>query len=186
MVSYVNLVPELQLGVIVLTNQQSGAAMSAISQHVLATYVGAGERDWVAYYREQADKREAEFAATEAKAADVTAHRDSKPSLPLSAYAGTYRDAWRGDVWIREQDGHLTLEFSRTDMLEGRMEHYRNDVFIVRWNDRTLDADAFVRFVLDYDGNIEQMTMKAVSLRTDFSFDFHDLRFRKIEAKETK
>jgi CubicO group peptidase (beta-lactamase class C family) len=182
MVSYVNLFPELNLGVIVLTNQQSGAAMSAISQHVLTSYVGAGERDWVDFYRKQVDEREAEFAAIEAKAAEVASHGGTKPSLPLSAYAGTYRDDWRGDVWIREDGGHLTLEFSRTDALEGRLEHYRNDVFIVRWNDRTLDADAFVRFVLGYDGSIEQMTMKAVSPRTDFSFDFHDLRFRKIEV----
>ncbi len=64
------------------------------------------------------------------------------------------------------------------------MEHYGNDVFIVRWNNRTLDADAFVRFVLGYNGNIEQMTMKAVSPRTDFSFDFHDLRFRRVEGEE--
>ncbi len=55
MVSYVNLVPELDLGVIVLTNQQSGAAMTAISQHVLTSYMGTGERDWVGYYRERVE-----------------------------------------------------------------------------------------------------------------------------------
>jgi len=184
MVSYVNLIPELSLGVVVLTNQQSGVAMTAISQHVLTAYVGAEERDWVGYYREQANEREARYAAIEAKAAKDVARGDSKPSLPLSSYAGTYRDHWRGDVWIRERDGHLSLEFSRTDVLMGRMEHYKNDIFIVRWNDRTLDADAFVRFVLGYDGEIEHMTMKAVSPRTDFSFDFHDLSFRKVEGEE--
>ena len=60
------------------------------------------------------------------------------------------------------------------------MEHYQYDTFIVRWNDRTLEAVAYVHFSFGYNHEIEEMTMKAVSPRTDFSFDFHDLEFRKI------
>ncbi len=182
MVSYVNLVPELDLGVIVLTNQQSGAAMTAISLHILRAYMGADERDLVGYFEERANAREAELSAVEDESAATARRGNSQPSLPLAAYAGTYRDDWRGDVWIREDGGTLTLKFSRTDLLEGDMEHYLYDTFVVRWKDRSLDADAFVRFRLDYDGGIEEMTMKAVSERTDFSFDFHDLSFRKVKT----
>jgi hypothetical protein len=73
------------------------------------------------------------------------------------------------------------LKFDRTDRLEGEMEHFRHDTFVVRWADRSLSADAYVKFQLDFDGKIESMTMKAVPPMTDFSFDFHDLLFHKAE-----
>ena len=146
--------------------------------------MGADERDLVGYFEERANKREAELSAVEAEVAASARRGHSQPSLPLAAYAGTYRDDWRGDVWIREDGGTLTLKFSRTDLLEGDMEHYLYDTFVVRWKDRSLDADAFVRFRLDYDGGSEEMTLKAVSERTDISFDFHDLSFRKVETAQ--
>ena len=39
--------------------------------------------------------------------------------------------------------------------------------------------DAFLTFSLDADGNIDHMTMKAVSPLADFSFDYQDLWFIK-------
>ena len=70
------------------------------------------------------------------------------------------------------------MVFSRTEGLEGTLEHHARDVFIVRWEDRTIDADAYVRFTLGFDGAIERMTMKAVSRSTDPSYDFRDLDFK--------
>jgi len=49
----------------------------------------------------------------------------------------------------------------------------------VRWNDRSLNADAFVRFSQSFDGGIEGITMRSISPETDFSFDFQDLNFVK-------
>jgi hypothetical protein len=58
---------------------------------------------------------------------------------------------------------------------------YSGNIFIVHWNDRTLDADAYVRFEQGYDAKVSEMTMRAVSPATDFSFDFQDLDFTKID-----
>jgi hypothetical protein len=56
---------------------------------------------------------------------------------------------------------------------------YSGNIFIVHWNDRSLNADAYVRFDQGYDAKITDMTMRAVSPATDFSFDFQDLHFSK-------
>jgi hypothetical protein len=48
---------------------------------------------------------------------------------------------------------------------------------VVRWNDRSMDADAFVSFGLDEEGQGKTITMRAISPLTDFSYDFHDLHF---------
>ena len=201
MVTYTNLLPELDLGVIVLTNQEAGAAMTAIAYQILKAYTGAEQRDWVAVFSELLTKREqkaaeemaAALAAEESAAMESTAEGSAgadpadqvaeaaTPILPLAAYAGTYGDPWRGAATVSLQDGQLILEFSRTDRLHGALEPFRYNTFIVRWEDRSLKADAYVRFELGFDGAVETMTMQAVSPLTDFSYDFHDLRFTRTD-----
>ena len=73
----------------------------------------------------------------------------SQPSLPLAKYAGTYRDAWYGDITIAEEGGKLVMRFSHTPLLVGDLEHWQHDTFIVRWRDRELRADAYVTFALN-------------------------------------
>ena len=104
----------------------------------------------------------------------------SKPSLPLAKYAGTYRDAWYGDITIAEERGKLVMRFGHTPSLVGDLEHWQHDTFVARWRDRELRADAFVTFALNPDGSIDQAKMRAVSPATDFSFDFQDLLLKPV------
>ncbi len=175
MVSRLTLVPELGLGVVVLTNQETGAAFNAITLQVLDAWLDAPATDWVAAYAaavaKQGDKAADDWAAHLASRA-----RASKPSLPLDAYAGTYRDPWYGDVAIARAGAGLEIRFAKTPQLVGDLEHWQHDTFVVRWRERTLNADAFLAFALTPDGDIREARMEAVSPQTDFSFDFHDLR----------
>ena len=183
MVSRVTLMPEQKLGVIVLTNQEVGAAFNAVTLRALDDALGLERTDWTAAYakalaRSQGNADESwnkHVAARDAK---------SKPSLPLSAYAGSYRDVWYGDVGIAMEQGKPVMRFSHTAELVGDLEHWQHDTFIVRWRQRWLNADAFVDFDLDEDGKIVAATMKPVSPLTDFSFDFQDLDLRRVEAEK--
>ncbi|WP_462116299.1 serine hydrolase [Lysobacter xanthus] len=175
MVSKVTMVPDLDLGIVVLTNAESGAAFNALTYRVLDAYMGAPKTDWVAAYGVAVDKQRADADTSWAK---HVAQRDakSKPSLPLAGYAGTYRDPWYGDVVVERAGDGLRLRFTKTPDLVGRLEHWQHDSFIVRWEQRWLNADAFVDFDLDHDGAIRAVRMEPVSPLTDFSFDFQDLR----------
>ena len=177
MVSRVTLVPGQKLGVVVLTNQEVGAAFNAITYSVLDALLGAPAHDWVAAYakavangREKADGQWDKHVAARAQ--------DSTPSLPLDGYAATYRDRWYGDVIIERRGEGLRMRFAHTPVLAGTLEHWQHDTFIVRWDDRALNADAFVNFSLDVDGKVRSASMQAVSSLTDFSFDFQDLDLR--------
>jgi CubicO group peptidase (beta-lactamase class C family) len=173
-VTRVTLVPDLKLGVIVFTNQEVGAAFNAVTYTILDHYLGAPPADWVGAYSAAQKKREAESAAS-VKKAEAARNTASKPSLPLSAYAARYRDAWYGDIVITEESGRLVIRFTHTPDLTGDLEHFQYDTFVVRWRDRSLNADAYLSFSLKPDGSVEQAKMAAVSPATDFSFDFHDL-----------
>lgn len=174
-VSRLTLVPGKGVGVVVLTSAEVGAAFNAITYEALDMMLGHSGHDWLKGYaaavaRSQGNADESwqkHLAARDA---------NSKPSLALAKYANTYRDPWYGDVIIRQGAKGLELQFSKTAELLGDIEHWQHDTFIVRWRDRGLNADAFINFALDPDGNIRELRMQPVSPLTDFSFDFQDLR----------
>ncbi|MGV3559535.1 serine hydrolase [Larkinella arboricola] len=185
MVTQVTLLPELKLGIIVLTNQQAGAAFSAITNQIKDSYFGMTGTDRVKEYSDrmranvaEADQVTAEVWKTVAAEQQKT---DAKP--PIYFYTGTYRDNWLGDVSIRAENNKLLFTAKRSPRLTGELFFYKGNTFVVKWNDRSLEADAFVMFGLDYEGKPVSMKMKAVSPLTDFSYDFHDLDFTKVAEK---
>jgi len=185
MVSRVTLVPELHLGVVVLTNAESGAAFNAVTYRALDAYLNpAHKTDWVAIYDKAVKKAEAKSDDSYARHA-AARNKNSKPSLPLAKYAGTYRDPWYGDVIVSHENGKLRLRFSKTAQLVGTMTPWQNDTFTVRWDDRSLNADAFVTFALDMDGHITEARMEPISPLTDFSFDFQDLRLAPVKGDKS-
>jgi CubicO group peptidase (beta-lactamase class C family) len=181
MVSRVTLVPELKLGVVVLTNAESGAAFNAVTLRALDAYLGAPRTDWTAAYA--AAVKKSQGAADDSYAKHAAARdKNARPSLPLAKYAGTYRDPWYGDVSVTQEGGKLRLRFSKTAQLAGTLEPWQHDTFVARWDDRALNADAFVSFALDADGKVREVRMQPVSPLTDFSFDFQDLRLAPAKA----
>jgi hypothetical protein len=118
--------------------------------------------------------------AAEDKATAAARDSASRPSLPLTRYAATYRDPWYGDVIVTVEEGRLAMKFARTPALVGDLSHWQYDTFLVKWRDRELRADAFVTFVLDADGKIASASMKPASPTVDFSFDFQDLDLKPV------
>ena len=179
MVSFVGMLPDLNVGVVVLTNQESFGAFQSIANSVLDHYLHAPAKDWVAALAKVSKQRE-EAAEKMVQAAVAERNTSSKPSVPLDFYVGRYRDPWYGDVVVEKTGDSLGIRFTHSPKLTGRMEHWQQDTFVARWNDRSLLADAYITFSLNPDGTIDSAKMKAVSPATDFSFDFHDLVLRPV------
>jgi CubicO group peptidase (beta-lactamase class C family) len=180
MVSSVTMIPDLKLGIVILTNQEETGAYSAILYHILDHYLGAPAADWIEAYHSSAMEQRARANAAEKKFEQSRA-ADSKPALALEKYAGEYTDAWYGKATLRLENGKLTMAMSRTPAMVGDLEHFQYDTFKVIWRDNTI-PDAFVTFNIDYRGNISEMTMRPVSSLADFSFDYQDLLFRPARA----
>lgn len=177
MTSYTAVLPQSDLAVFVSNNQMTAAPIS-LALDTVNSYLD-GDTDWIATLLEMISKRDA-AAKTAVEEDQAGRDTESKPSLDLSAYAGTYRDAWYGDIVIELKDGKLHFQSLRSPTLAGPLQHFQFDTFIARWTDRQLMADAYVSFTLTPEGGVESIAMKAVSPRTDFSYDFHDLDLRRI------
>jgi len=182
MVTKVDLIPELKLAIIVLTNQQSGAAFSAIDNQIKDTYLGINGNDWIKIYSDRvaAGKGNADKVTTAVWKQVETRLKDG-PKLDNGLYAGTYHDNWLGDVVISEKDGKLWFAARRSPKLTGEVLPYKANTLVIKWNIRSMDADAFATFTLDEDGKPTGMKMKPISPATDFSYDFQDLDFSKVK-----
>lgn len=177
-VTQVTILPEMKLGIIVFTNQQVGAAFTAITNTIKDSYLGMPKVDRVAEYhaRVVAGNENAKKITGEIWTA-IDAQQKNTTKIDLSQFTGTFRDAWFGDVTISLKNGKLMFASKRSPRLSGEMLYYKGNTFVAKWNDRSLDADAFVKFNLDTEGKASGMTMEAISPLTDFSFDFQDLEF---------
>jgi hypothetical protein len=173
------MIPDMKIGVAVLTNQESGAAFDAIALHIVDYLMGAPSFDWLAGYK-ATTARSAAANATAVNTARASRDSLSKTSLPLSSYIGTYRDPWYGDVVVEQGPAGLVLRMTRTPGLVGDLVHWQYDTFLTRWRDREMRADAFATFSLNPNGTIREMRMVPASPEVDFSFDFQDLVLTKV------
>jgi CubicO group peptidase (beta-lactamase class C family) len=182
-VTQVTLIPELKLGIIVFTNQQSGAAFTAITNTIKDSYLGVKGNDRIKQQHDRVVKNEAEAAKITGDIwKDIEAQQKSNTVLKdAGLFTGTYNDKWFGDIVISQKNGKLWFDSKRSFLLTGDMFTYKGNTFIVKWTDRTLDADAFVQFDLDNTGKANHVKMNAISPLTDFSFDFQDLDFRRVK-----
>jgi hypothetical protein len=172
-VSRVMLVPEENLGVVILTNAEQDGAFDSILFHVLDHYLGVASIDWVAAFK-AADEQEFNAAQKTVKKNQSARATNSKPSLALEKYAGTYSDPWYGTMSIQFEKKNLVFRMDHTPSAIADLLHWQNDTFQAHWRDRTIE-DAFVTFALKPDGSIDHFTMAAVSPLADFSFDYQDL-----------
>jgi CubicO group peptidase (beta-lactamase class C family) len=179
--SYVVLLPELELGVVVLSNGSNSDARSAVVTAIVSSFMQVEQRDWIEQYVEFARlEREEQRAKT---SGNQTAVSIGKSSLVPDAtrYAGRYRDPWFGEVSITENDGSMTLSAAKSQKLSGPMQYLGDDTFIVRWTDRTVEVDAVVRFEFDQDGELISILMNREFEDMERSLDFQDLNFSRVE-----
>ena len=174
--------PKEKLGIIILTNQQSGTAFNVISNTIKDSYLGFPKFNHLEYLsKERASKEDDADKITDEVWAKVNQNlKDKKLKIDVKKYVGTYKDNWFGDVTISEKNGKLYFASKRSKRLVGEVFFYNDQNFVVKWNVRSFNADAHIFFELDADGKANHFTMKAISPLTDFSYDFHDLNFTKI------
>ena len=98
----------------------------------------------------------------------------------IDTLVGTYEDPWFGQVEISQSKGKLRFVSKRSSQLQGDMFYYKGDTFAVKWDNAYLHADAFA-IIETKEGKVVGMKMLPISPLTDFSYDFQDLDFKKVD-----
>lgn len=188
MVGMVSLLPELDTGIVVLTNQENGNAtnglVAALSQALIGGSGGApGETpvDWLAAYKARQDAAVARRDRLAASLPGTQARPFLHPApASLDAYVGRYRDCWRGLFRVVRRGDRLRLSVERAEDLAGTLQALPHDLFVVHWDDRLFNGedDAFLQFRRGTNGGIAGASMRLVG--SDMSFDVRDLDLRRV------
>ncbi|MFT3749277.1 MAG: serine hydrolase [Agriterribacter sp.] len=168
-VSQVTMVPELNLGICVLTNQETTGAYWSVIYHVLDYYMNNKPFDWIAGYKQSLDSSLARLAGTQQKEM-IKRNSNVGPSLPLEKYTGTFRDELCGDFTVTKNGDKMVFQFDFNPQLIADVEHFHRDVFIAHFRNKDLKADAYLSYALKPDLSIDQVKLQLIDPDSDLNF----------------
>jgi CubicO group peptidase (beta-lactamase class C family) len=148
MVAIHGLLRDANVGVIVLGNLDHAELRHAIMFDVFDRYIGGTRRDWNGELRTFYGRLQQE-AQSAARKAEAVRAQGTKPSLPLSAYAGTYADPLYGEVIVAVAGDRLHARYGSAFV--GPLEHWHHDTFRATW-DAAWRGTALLSFQLDTGG----------------------------------
>lgn len=181
MLSQTILIPELELGVVVLTNADPGGySFISIPNLIVDSYIGVDSVDWISRMTRVIADREHESDSVVSQVWEVVKKAKTK-HLNYENYIGTYEDPWFGKMEVTMIDKQLWMKSERSPKLTGKMYFYKANTFAIRWDYRDMECDAFASFILDKEGKATGFTMEGISPNIDFSFDFQHLNFNRIK-----
>ncbi|WP_243878516.1 serine hydrolase [Winogradskyella pelagia] len=181
-VTQFTMIPELNLAIVVLTNQMNGSAFNTITNTIKDSYLGYENRNWLGMF----GSRNAEYLkyndSIKQSVYNQVKLMGKKINVPKpEQIVGIYTDDWFGDIEISYNGTKYSIASKRSSRLDGELLPYKATTYVAKWNDRSYDADVFVKFTFDEEGIAQSATMSYIAPITDFSFDFHDLHLVKTK-----
>ncbi len=133
-VTTVCIIPELNLGITVLTNTDMNYLYASLRQQLIDAYLGLPYQNQSAYnyqllsnsWKREADEQKNEHAL-------VSLNR--KPELDLSQYCGTFSNPVYGRITVKEEKGKLNIYFSHHPLLIGHLEPLEGNDFLCTYSD---------------------------------------------------
>lgn len=173
MISQTMFVPEKDFGMVVLTNSINYLPM-AMQYYVVDNFFEKTDFDWsdfflrVYNYGQNIKKKDYETKQKERV-------KDTKPSLDLNGYTGTFGGKLYGNAEVRLEDDKLVLDFLPSETLIGDLTHWHYDVFEIKLRNSPTLPSGWVQFLQDENGKI-------VELKVDIpnpDFHFTELEFKR-------
>jgi CubicO group peptidase (beta-lactamase class C family) len=182
MLSIVSMYPDLNLGIVILTNTENGGEglFSSIANTIADSYLGLDDYAWidkmVAWRNEDKNEEDSITNKTWEKV-DLA----KKIKVKNENFIGIYADKWFGNVEVFEKNKQLWINCFRSPKLNGPMAFYNENTFAIKWEYQAMNCDAFAMFSFDNTGKAQSIKMKGISPNIDFSFDFQDLDLKRID-----
>lgn len=175
MISRVAMVPEIKLGLVVLTNSINDLP-KALMYRIIDTYLGVTPKDWsriyLDQYRESAEKEKQ-------RATDIT-KKKKKTGCPvkLEDYTGRYGGPMYGDARVSLENKKLVLRFLPSPVFISDLSHLHYDTFKLKLRNTFSfipHGIGTVQFIRDKDGNVVEMKVDIPNR----DFWFYELEFKK-------
>ncbi len=179
MLSRTALIPESNIGFVILTNSEY-PVFGIMYQKMLDVFTDAPERD---YNAESLKRAEAGKKAEEEDAKKLVDSRvkNTKPSLALKDYAGTYTGNLYGDATVSEENGKLVLRMLPSPNFVADLEHWHYDTFRIHWRPSVSYnfPAGFVTFAIDKNAKASDFSID----QPNNDFWFYELEFKHKNKK---
>ncbi len=173
MISYTCMVPDEKLGFVILTNKNSGLYYPLVYK-TLDVFLNGGEKDWSTFMLDLTQKREEQQQKQEDKKIE-NRKPDTRPSLKLEAYTGTYSGELYGDATVELFEGKLHVQLAPSPLFHGNLSHWHFDTFEITFTEFPSLPGGTCTFILDANGEVEEMKIDVPNP----DFDFTELKFKK-------
>jgi CubicO group peptidase (beta-lactamase class C family) len=174
MYSQVMLVPQEQLGVVVLTNSMTGYP-SAATYELIDLALELPHRDWSGENLELFRKSRQAFRDRIDKAIQPVA-KNTKPSHPMTDYQGVFECPMYGQVKVDAAGDQLKIAFLRTPGLTGTLQHLHYDTFVIHWDQQYAWFDeGTAHFVCNANGLFDRIELNV----PNEDIWFHELNLKR-------
>lgn len=150
----VTMVPDLNLGIVTLTNFNDSFDTYATTNEIIDTVLGVEGGDWNNRYRKFISDVFGSLPE-QMKAMNGEPVQGTTPSRPLADFAGTYHNKCYGDVVITEKDGGLEILYNKS---ASALEHFHYDCFRIA-DPRALLSGMVLQFVTDKKGKVASLKL---------------------------
>jgi len=151
----VTFMPQDNLGMVILTNQNGSPVPSVVSYNVYDRMLGLDQVEWTKRLKDRLAK--AKTSEEEAKKKGYTAqHPGTHPSHDLADYAGDYEHPAYGVVKIEYVNDALRFRFHK---LGGPMTHFHYDVFEFPQDEKNPETKMKVQFHSSLQGDIDFLSL---------------------------
>ena len=177
--AYVAMLPDLDIGVVILNNGSNYGARSSVMQAALRHFLpNISQKDWVDVYAQYQEQRK-QIAAERHQAPIGT----NQVNNPVSAYLGSYTDPWFGEMTIETVNDEVRLSSAKMPILKGSMQPFRDNTFVVLWDNQNAASDAFVHFEVDVSGQVSHFTLHPYDIEQQDNHEWRDMRFERNIAR---
>lgn len=172
--AYIALLPELDVGVIVLNNGSNYGARASVMNAIMEMYTSDTQSDWVDRYIGYQAEREAIYLAN-----NKTPVAKAPLALPSDKILGLYEDVWFGQFSITESENTLRIDFPRKLHLSGTLEGFQDFSYKVVFDNQNASGNAFIHFDLDTESNVRSARLYPFTSRKTNNHAWRDMHFMK-------
>jgi CubicO group peptidase (beta-lactamase class C family) len=167
MSSFTALVPDENLGIIILTNGMR-SPIRAAAYYALDMFLGIEPKDWS---RERLVRYDS-LKELDTRISDIKKSRvlGTNPSTPIENYTGIYKSDIYGKIDIILEENQLKLVFEHSRDLSARLDHWHYNVWEIIWDQPHAWFDfGTIQFILNNNLEVESISFDVPN--DDFWFE---------------
>lgn len=145
------LLPEEDLGIIILTNSNSNFMIYDVTYRLLDEFLNVEEQDWTSQMQQNLAPL-MEGMAQSAKSKQENQLPDTNLSHSIEEYSGIYENPGFGSFQLKIENNQLVGTFNGYDLL---LSHYHYDVYDVVLT--LMGLSFFIKFETDFNGHISSL-----------------------------